>query len=499
MSRKVFYNGIADGALLFAGIVSSVVLTRLLGPDRWGKYSQMIWLINFSAMLAGFGLTYTSMRFIANLSGANDKANLKLLVEWILIAQLLLALLSSALVFLFSDRLIALTGWQVNPSLVRVTSFGIFSYTLLQLGNAMLRGLQEFRFLSLVSICSGGLLLSAILVVFLRPEVSTLIISISIGQLLLLPWIFSKVWMRVIREGIPSGGRLPGIWKSALSYTIIIFFTTLIDQIVWQRSEIFFLARLPDPSHSGFYSLSYTISQMSIGTVPVALTGILTPVFASMAESKPRSNLDQLFKRSFSYLNLILLPSAVGLIIVAPKLIALLYGEGFLSAAPVLQIIAISTALGIYTRPGASVLHALNKPIVLLLAGLVALPVDLVLAWQLVPGMFARGAAIANLAAQFVCAGLIVGYGIFAVGLRVNLASLIKTLLSSIICGIIAKLILLLEMDPLFTLPLAIIVASISYLISLILLKDEPTTEILSNLKRMFFYRYREAEHRFTS
>jgi hypothetical protein len=72
-------------------------------------------------------------------------------------------------------------------------------------------------------------------------------------------------------------------------------------------------------------------------------------------------------------------------------------------------------------------------------------------------------------------------------------------LFSSIICGVIAKLILLLEMDPLFTLPLAIIVASISYLISLILLKDEPTTEILSNLKCKFFYRYREAEHRFTS
>jgi O-antigen/teichoic acid export membrane protein len=142
LSRKFFYNGIADCALLFAGIVSSVVLTRLLGPDRWGQYSQMTWLINFSAMLAGFGLTYTSMRFIANLSGANDKANLKLLVKWMLIAQLLLALLSSVLVFLFSDRLIALTGWQVNSSLVRVTSFGIFSYTLLQLGNAMLRGLQ---------------------------------------------------------------------------------------------------------------------------------------------------------------------------------------------------------------------------------------------------------------------------------------------------------------------------------------------------------------------
>ena len=499
MSRKVFYNGIADGALLFAGIVSSVVLTRLLGPDRWGKYSQMIWLINFSAMLAGFGLTYTSMRFIANLSGANDKANLKLLVKWILIAQLILALLSSALVFLFSDRLIALTSWQVNSSLVRVTSFGIFSYTLLQLGNAMLRGLQEFRYLSLVSICSGGLFLSAILVVILRPGVSSLIISISLGQLLLLPWIFSKVWSRVIRDGQPPMSGLPGIWKSVLSYTIIIFFTTLIDQIVWQRSEIFFLARLPDPSHTGFYSLSYTISQLAIGTVPVALTGILTPVFSSIIASNPGSNMNHLYERSFSYLNLILLPSTIGLIVVAPKLVALLYGEEFQPAVPALQIIAISTALGIYTRPGTSVLHALNKPLVLLLAGLAALPVDLVLAWRLIPGMFARGAAIANLAAQLVCAALIVGYGIFRVGLRVNLDSLAKTLFSSIICGIVAELILLLEIDPLFTLPLAIVVASISYLFLLMFLKDEPTIDILIILKRMVFNLFREAQHLFIS
>ena len=499
MSRKVFYNGVADCVLLFAGILSSVVLTRLLGPNQWGEYSQMIWLINFSAMLGGFGLTYTSMRFIANLSGAKDKTDFRPLIRWTFIIQLLLALSVSAFVFLCSEKLIVLTGWQMNSGLVRVTSFGIFSYILLQLGIAMLRGLQEFRFLCLVSICSSGFILLAILVVLLWPGVSSLIISISIGQLFLLPWIFSKVRNRVVRESSPSAKKYPGIWKSALSYTIIIFFTTLIDQIVWQRSEIFFLARLPDPSHTGFYSLSYTISQLAIGTVPVALTGILTPVFSSIIASNPGSNMNHLYERSFSYLNLILLPSTIGLIVVAPKLVALLYGEEFQPAVPALQIIAISTALGIYTRPGTSVLHALNKPLVLLLAGLAALPVDLVLAWRLIPGMFARGAAIANLAAQLVCAALIVGYGIFRVGLRVNLDSLAKTLFSSIICGIVAELILLLEIDPLFTLPLAIVVASISYLFLLMFLKDEPTIDILIILKRMVFNLFREAQHLFVS
>ncbi len=92
MKKKVFYNGLADFSLLFAGILSSVILARLLGPQQWGEYSQMMWLISFLGMLANFGLTYTSIRFVANLSGKEDKTEIKPLLKWIFIVQLLLAI-----------------------------------------------------------------------------------------------------------------------------------------------------------------------------------------------------------------------------------------------------------------------------------------------------------------------------------------------------------------------------------------------------------------------
>ncbi len=337
--------------------------------------------------------------------------------------------------------------------------------------------------------------MAAIGLVLLRPGIPTLILVISIGQFLLLPWIFRKIWTNLKNVAISSRHPFPKIWKPVLNYTILIFLTTLVDQIVWQRSEIFFLARLEDPSYSGFYSLSYTISTLAIGTIPVALTGILTPVFSSMAEA--RTNLHSLFQKSFAYLNLIVFPSTVGLIIVAPKLIDCFYGERFLPAVPVLQIIAVSTALGIYTRPGASILHAQNKPVVLLLSGLAALPVDIILAWVLIPSLYAKGAAIANLVAQFVCAGLIMGYAIFIIGLNLNLNSLLKTILSSILCGLIARLILLLEIPSLFSLLLAVLAASMTYLISLLLLKDGPTTELLIHLKQLVNQKHQKTKQHF--
>ena len=495
--KKVFYNGLADFSLLFAGIFSSVVLARLLGPQQWGHYSQMMWLISFAGILANFGLTYTSMRFVANLSGREDKADIRPLVKWIFIVQLLLALLTSIVVFLFADQLVSVTGWQVDPILVRITSLGIFSYTLLQLGNAILRGLQEFRFLSILSIFSSGFILAAILFVLFWPGISTLILAISIGQFLLLPLIVRKIRTNLKNIAISSRHPFPEIWKPVLNYTILVFLTTLVDQIVWQRSEIFFLARLEDPSYSGFYSLSYTISTLAIGTLPVALTGILTPVFSSMKGAP--TNLHYLFQKSFAYLNLIVFPSTVGLIIVAPKLIDCFYGERFLPAVPVLQIIAGSTAVGICTRPGASILHAQNKPVVLLLSGLVALPVDITLAWILIPSLYARGAAIANLVAQSVCAGLIMGYAIFIVGLRLNLISLLKTIFSSILCGLIARLFLSLEIPSLFSLLLAVLASSMTYLFSLLLLKDGPTTELLVHLKQLVNQKHQKSKQHFVT
>jgi O-antigen/teichoic acid export membrane protein len=494
--KKVFYNGLADFINIVAGILASIVLVRLLGPERWGHYSQATWLIGFAGALFSFGLTYTAVRYLGLLSGQGNLSEARSLTGWLTVVQLAFAMLGSALLIVYAPAFIAVTDWKLEPAPLRAAGFGLFAFTMLQLALAVLRGLQEFRAISLLTLLLSVTLLIAVGCTALYPSVEVLLISVGIGQLVLLPLAFwlirrrTRMWCQRASRG-PF--RLPEGWGGILGYTGFVYISMLVDQVVWQRSEMFFLARLDDATASGYYGLAFTSAQLAIGTLPMALTGTLTPIFSSLAGSGDASAIAKSYRQSFSYLNLLLLPLAIGFFIVAPGFLAVLYGDAYTGAAPVLRILIISAAIGIYARPSASVLHAINRPYILLVGSLIALPIDLVLAWRLVPLWEAQGAAVANLAAQCVGAAIAIGYTTFSVGLRYDLPSLGKSALGAVACGTVAWSISQLALSPLLSLALAISLGGATYLTALILLRDNPTQAAVGWLRAKFIRYYAAA------
>ena len=47
------------------GFVNSIFITRGLGPEAYGVYSYLIWMVSTAVSLAGGGLNVTAIRFIA--------------------------------------------------------------------------------------------------------------------------------------------------------------------------------------------------------------------------------------------------------------------------------------------------------------------------------------------------------------------------------------------------------------------------------------------------
>ncbi|HUW94311.1 MAG TPA: hypothetical protein VMW58_00845 [Anaerolineae bacterium] len=69
-------------------------------------------------------------------------------------------------------------------------------------------------------------------------------------------------------------------WRPMIRYSRLVLLTTLADQVIWQRPEVFFFGQLADPAQSGYYSPAYTIAGIAVGTVRTALTGTLTAQFS---------------------------------------------------------------------------------------------------------------------------------------------------------------------------------------------------------------------------
>jgi O-antigen/teichoic acid export membrane protein len=480
--KNYFYNGLAVALTTIAAILASIVLARTLGPEKWGIYGQIGWLISIAVTLFGGGLAYTAMRFLGTYSLADSSTERSKILLWLVLAQLLLVFPGCLLFLLFAPQINNFMGWHLDPRLIQVSSLGILALSSFVLGSAMLRGIQKYRSLAIISVLSSLITLGTIAVVLRYPDVGVLIAATAVGQLLLVPLFIYLLWDRSSSGRQLGSTHLPTIWRIMIRYSFLVYLTVLVDQVVWQRSEIFFLGQLSDPAQTGYYSLAYTIAGTVIAAVAMAITGTLTPVFSSSADvsGRPHAELPLLYRQSFSLLNWIVLPCAVGLAIVGPTVVLMLYGEAYAPVVPVLYLVIISTVIGVYARPSASVIHALNKPSVLLFGSLAVLPIDLALAWYLVPRQGAIGAAVANLAAQMVGASIAVIYATKVAALYYDWNSIGKSILGCIACGAVSWLAITFIKEPILSVLIAMVIGGIVYFTFGIVLKDETTLTIKS-------------------
>lgn len=274
---------------------------------------------------------------------------------------------------------------------------------------------------------------------------------------------------------------MPRKWRSVLRYMGLIFPTMILDQIVWQRAEIYFLAQLADSRESGYYGLAYSISSLAITVIPMSLTGVLTPVLASLtgSDQDDYSAIVNSYRDSLRLLGLLLFPLAAGVFAIAPSLLLLLFGEEYIAASSVLRLLAISAAVRIWARPSASVMHALNKPGALLMTDLIAVPVDLVLAWQLATVWGAQGAAVANLAAHLVGASVLIAYTMVSTGLSYDYKSIRRTAFSACVCGTVAWLASSLLERSILGIALAVVLGGVAYIFVLIVMGDSLTHQVI--------------------
>lgn len=487
MIKKAFFNGLADLITLVTGLGASIILTRALGPHEWGIYSQILWFISLLTTLLGFGLTYTTMRYFAVVAPSASRQQLKNLLTGLFAIQLGLGTLGAYLLFRFPAAILSAIGWRLDPLFIQIAAVTILAATLVQVSVSVLRGLQRFGSLSVVAACSACLSFLCALLTLLHPHALTLLWLTAITQTITIPFILAVVFhnIRSLDRAVVNQTESPLRWREIFKYTSLVYLTSIADQIIWQRSEIFFLAHLSDPSESGYYSLAYTIAILGVTTIPTAIAGVLTPMFASIRHHSFSSvEIATVYCKAFSYISYIVLPSMIGMIIISDPLITALYGDQYRAVIPVLQILAVSAAIGVMARPSASIIHAVNKPQILLFGTLTAIPVNLFLAWILVPYLGAQGAAIANLSAQSINAGIAMIYTLIAVKLNYDWHTFRNISISALLCGIVAYITIHLGPVSLVSLTFAVFSSVVVYFITMTFLRDKMTLDLVNQIGR---------------
>jgi O-antigen/teichoic acid export membrane protein len=153
------------------------------------------------------------------------------------------------------------------------------------------------------------------------------------------------------RLSLEAGRELIGfsLWTSVRS--VALFFTWRADALV--------LAAFYPPAGVGLYTLARELALMATNEVLLPVGRALLPGFARIQAERGR--LERAFVRALNVGSHIAMATGVGLCAVADQAVPVVYGEPYVDAVPLLEVLALATAVGSLTGPVGQFLTALGR------------------------------------------------------------------------------------------------------------------------------------------
>ncbi len=368
------------------GIVSTLILVRLLAPADFGLVAMAISIIAAVEVMGAFS-------FDTVLIQRQDAARSHYDTAWTFnvvvasgVALTLIALAVPAAQFYEEPRLtvivllLALGSWVGGFENIGVVDFR----KSLEFG-------KEFRYLMIKRLISFG---TVVPLSFVFKNYWALVISTVITRFAVVATSFLIHHYRP-RLSLAARHDLFNFSKWLLLNNLVL--------LARDRSADFTIGRLLGPHQLGLYAVSNEVA-----TLPQQMSApVNRAVFPGYA--KHASDMSQL-RASFTQVTALLwalaVPSGIGIAIIAPVLVPVVLGEQWIEAIPLLQILAGAGTIMVIQDNIAYVFYALGRPRVQMMLTLAYVVVLLPLLIGLTAALGATGAAWAHLATGAVCVPL---------------------------------------------------------------------------------------------
>jgi O-antigen/teichoic acid export membrane protein len=440
IAKNTLYNFLFRGSGLFFGFITSIVIARLLGPEKLGEYSLAFWILTIVGYFVNLGLPTAVTKYISEYSGKKDYVSagniLRNCSRWIFWAGVLVTIL----LFIFSPLIASLYHKPYLSTYLRIGALGMIPMGLLAIYMAGFSGFLRYDLIAFLTfILSPLTFLLLLLALVLKKDVEYLFwvsfISNFLGAFLYYEFYHSKKYPYV-REGLPSE-----LKTKLINYSKSIFVILLLEAFLWERFELLFLGAYSNESQVAFYNLGFNLANKLILLLPGALAGVLLPFMSEAYGGGEKERLMGIHYNSTRYLALIAFPLCAGGIALAPKIITSIYGSQYLSSAFIFSIVLLAGTVGSISTASSSFLYSVEKQKVILRFYILAVFLKLVLNLFLTRKYQALGAVWVNFSAQvFFGVGVIVYVYAFFLKKKFPLMSVLKIGFSSALMGLLVYL-----------------------------------------------------------
>jgi O-antigen/teichoic acid export membrane protein len=187
------------------------------------------------------------------------------------------------------------------------------------------------------------------------------------------------------------------------AYVLPLSIVAVLDAIVWDRSEVFFLGLYASSEEIAYYSLAFGLATR-IMIIPGIAVGALLPAFSTLHGRGDPEDLGRLYTSALRYVALVGVPLAAMVAALAPSLVVWLYGDAYLPAAPLVGVLAAVAVLSALRQVTWAALRGVGDRRSALVATAIAAAVNVGLAAALIPGWGTTGAVVANAIGQVTAA-----------------------------------------------------------------------------------------------
>jgi O-antigen/teichoic acid export membrane protein len=408
MFRDLFETFGANGFLIAFGVLTSIVIARILGPEMRGEFAVILLWSGLFSTFVSLGINESLGYF----SGVKKIQRWKYLYTSSIVEAVISLLLIIPLVFLIKFLMANYSIKAVHLGMLSV-GFSIFFVPQFMIAQSFLQGRGLIRYLNLINLLNGLLyffLVFAVWIFSTRGKHNlSLTTSAYIGTYAILYFISFTLLIKLRRRDrhlLKEEHLSFGIdeLKNLFKYGFPVSIANLANQATTKLDQIF-LSFLVSPNLIGFYAVALSTG-VGINASASAVSTIALPRITNARSIEGRSSEIRKLYLSYWYSSIALFLITLTFV---PYLVPMLFGSGFAGAVNPSQIVLAGMVFAGANQLSVTVLKALGLPKYAMICRVLALGLFAACLSSLVPKYNIVGAAWAVVLSNFVASIIMMG------------------------------------------------------------------------------------------
>ena len=470
LAKNSAFNALYTVLNLLFPLITSVYVARVLLPEGVGKVAYAQSIVAYFVSFASLGLPNYGLREIARAKGKQEKKN-KLFTELLIVNGI------STSLSLLAYILLVLMVPSIHAQLPLFIACGFLIFLNYFNIDWFYQGEEEYVYIVCRSI--GIKVLSIIALLLLVKKQSDYVLyacisSMALGGNYILNVINSRKYVHLTFKDIDIRPHLK---------PIIIMAAGVLLASIYSRIDATMLGIMAGDRATGLYTNATKIVDMIV-TTSTAITAVFIPRLSYYFVNN-KDEFTKLIKKGTGVLSFITFPLAIGLFVVAPSAVVLLFGGEFAGSAHIIRVLCVMIIIkGFGNLLCYQLVMCTGNEKERIPAAFFGSLSNVVMNAMLIPMFAGVGAAVASVIAE----AIVNGYQLFKMkkilNIRFDKDTLWKSILSAVIMGAVCMVVGRIELGLLASVVATLVSGVIVYVLMNAILKNRMLYEAVEIVRK---------------